>query len=82
MKIKEAIITPTGAAKAWVTVAVFLLCLGTSQVMMVAYVSKKVLDICGVVVLIDDRNQKIVPTSDDQRKFINELHRYRQKLGC
>lgn len=39
-------------------------------------------DICGIIVIIDDRNQKISPTSEDQRRFIAELHRYRQKLGC
>lgn len=39
-------------------------------------------DICGVIKLIDDRNQKIVNPNPDQRQFIDELHRYRLKLGC
>ena len=39
-------------------------------------------DICGIIRLIDDRNQGITPTSEEQRLFIAELHRYRLKLGC
>ena len=39
-------------------------------------------EICGIIVLIDDRNQAIKPTSEEQRRFIEELHRYRVALGC
>lgn len=39
-------------------------------------------EICGIIVLIDDRNQKIASPSSDQKVFIDELHRYRLKLGC
>lgn len=51
-------------------------------------------DFCGVVVLIDDRNQQVPPkllpnATPEQRqqyevavKFVAALHRYRVKLGC
>lgn len=51
-------------------------------------------DFCGVVVLIDDRNQQVPPKlvsnpTPEQRqqyeiavKFVAALHQYRIKLGC
>lgn len=39
-------------------------------------------DICGIIRLIDDRNQTVTPTTVEQKQFIDELHRYRLKLGC
>lgn len=39
-------------------------------------------EICGIIRLIDDRQQTVEPTSEEQRQFIAELHRYRVALGC
>lgn len=40
-------------------------------------------EICGLIVLIDDRNQQLPPTPDpDTAAFRTELHRYRLALGC
>lgn len=51
-------------------------------------------DFCGVIVLIDDRNQQVPPklppnaTSEQreqygvQLKFVAAMHAYRVKLGC
>lgn len=40
-------------------------------------------DICGIIRLIDDRNQTLPPATDkDTADFRAELHRYRLKLGC
>jgi len=43
---------------------------------------KRAQEICGVVTLIDDRNQSITPANEDQHKFFDALHRYRQGLHC
>jgi hypothetical protein len=40
-------------------------------------------EICGLIVLIDDRNQGLPPAPDaDTAAFRAELHRYRVALGC
>jgi uncharacterized protein (DUF1501 family) len=40
-------------------------------------------EICGLIRLIDDRNQRMPPSTDpDTTAFRAELHRYRVALGC
>lgn len=40
-------------------------------------------DFCGVVVLIDDRYQRLPPQADKTaRDFAAAIHTYRRKLGC
>lgn len=40
-------------------------------------------EICGIIRLIDDRNQDLPPAADkDTADFRSELHRYRLALGC
>lgn len=72
----------TGAMPAWVTLVLVLVGFGVSQGLTIGYVVKKTREFCGVIVLLDDRNQTVTPTTDDQRAFIDELHRYRKRLGC
>ena len=39
--------------------------------------------ICGIVVIIDDRNQQMPPSTDPATtEFRRELHAYRISLGC
>lgn len=77
----------------WAIVLSGLLGTGLAMVLIVGYVNRvdmaaeernveRSRDICGIIRLIDDRNQGIAPTSEEQRQFIDELHRYRLKLGC
>lgn len=93
MRARERILTPTGAMRAWATVVMLILGFGLALGLTIGYVKKvdkeaerrnveRSRDICGIIVMLDDRNQKITPTSEDQRRFIDELHRYRQRLGC
>lgn len=82
MKVREQLMTPTGAAKGWVSVILALLALGIGQGLMVAYVGKEVRKICGIIVLIDDRNQRLPPADDDTNRFRRELHDYRRSIGC
>lgn len=75
--------TATGAFRAWFTVLIMLVCVGVTDAFTIAYVIKRARDICGIVVLLDDRNQSLPDTTDpDTMKFRRELHIYRQKLGC
>lgn len=74
--------TSTGAARGWVSVLLALAAVASGQVLMVFYVSKEVRKICGIVVLIDDRNQQLPPGDADTTAFRNELHRYRERIGC
>lgn len=78
--------TQTGALRAWVDLAVIVtvvaLGLGTLAFFMIAYVNQQERRICGIIVMLDDRNQKVTPANEDQRQFIERLHRYRTDLGC
>lgn len=88
------IFTPTGAFRAWATVTMLILGFGLALGLTIAYVSKvdrqaeqrnvqRSREICGMIRLIDDRNQKLPPAADkDTADFRAELHRYRVALGC
>lgn len=88
------IFTPTGAMRAWATVLMLILGFGLGLGFTIAYVDKvdrdaearnvqRSREICGLIRLIDDRNQKLPPATDpDTASFRAELHRYRQALGC
>ena len=39
-------------------------------------------EICEVVVFIDDRQQRLTPSNEDQRQFYAKWHAYRLALGC
>lgn len=43
---------------------------------------KRSQEICGIIVLLDDRNQQVTPTSESQRQFIEAIHNYRIALDC
>lgn len=86
--------TATGAMRAWAATMLTIVCFGLALGLTVAYVRKVNADaearnvqrsreICGLIVLIDDRNQALPPESDpDTAAFRAELHRYRVALGC
>lgn len=39
--------------------------------------------ICGLIVLIDDRYQKLPPQADpDAQEFARRVHAYRRDIGC
>lgn len=73
-----------------VVVFVTLVAVGVFNVLYTQHVDKQAekrnversREICGIIRLIDDRYQTITPTSDEQKQFIDELHRYRVALGC
>ncbi len=82
---KVRIITPTGAATAWATLALALVTFGVGLALSIGYTAQQSRKICGVIVLIDDRNQKLPPpppTDPDTAQFRQALHRYRLSLGC
>ena len=77
----------------WAIVLSGLLGTGLAMVLIVGYVNRvdraaearnveRSRDICGIIRLIDDRNQGVTPTTEEQKQFIDELHRYRLKLRC
>ncbi len=86
--------TPTGAMRAWATTLMLILGFGLGLGFTIAYVTKvdrdaeqrniqRSQEICGIIRLIDDRNQTLPPATDrDTQTFRDELHRYRQALGC
>lgn len=74
--------TSTGALRAWVTVLLVVIPITVLSVAVVFYVNRQTRLICGVVVLIDDRNQRLPPADPDTMAFRRELHRYRQLLAC
>lgn len=97
--------TPTGAIRAWATILMLILGFGLALGLTIGYVNKvdkaaekrnidRARDFCGIIVLIDDRNQKVPPklppnaTAEQkeqfnvQVKFVAAIHAYRIKLGC
>lgn len=86
--------TTTGAMRAWATVTMLIVGFGLALGVTIGYVAKvdreaeqrnvqRSREICGLIVLIDDRNQQLPPAPDpDTAAFRTELHRYRLALGC
>lgn len=86
--------TPSGAFRPWATVMIAILGFGLALGLTIGYVRKVDQDaerrnverqqqICGIIVIIDDRNQDLPPATDpDTARFRVELHRYRLGLGC
>jgi hypothetical protein len=83
MKAHDQFFTPTGALRAWATVALVLVSVGLLAFYVISYVNRSQRSICGIIVLIDDRNQKLPASEDpDTAQFRAELHHYRQTIGC
>lgn len=88
------LVTPTGAFTAWASLLVSIVGVGATMVLMFAYVRQvdraaerrnveRQRQICGIIVLIDDRNQAMPPAADaETNRFRAELHTYRLHLGC
>ncbi len=87
------VFTPTGAFRAWATTVMLIVCFGLALGLTIGYVKKvdaeaeqrnvqRSREICGLIVLIDDRNQTLPPADGDTMRFRAELHRYRLALGC
>lgn len=84
------LLTESGALKPWASAMLALIGFGASVGLLVAYVSKvdqrnieRGRQICGIIVLLDDRNQEMPPAADKATAdFRAELHRYRLSLGC
>ncbi len=94
MKTIAHILTPTGAFRAWATVLMLTLGFGLALGLTIGYVNKvdnanerrdvqRAREICGIIRLIDDRNQQLPPAADPEAQaFRAEMHRYRLALGC
>lgn len=93
MKQAMHVFTPTGAMRAWATMLLAVIGFGLALGLTIAYVNRidrnaerrnveRSRDICGIIRIIDDRQQKVTNPNPDQKQFIDELHRYRVKLGC
>lgn len=90
----KALLTPTGAMRPWATVLAVMLGFGLALGFTIGYVKKvdqaaekrnqqRAREFCTVIVLIDDRYQKLPPTADPEAmKFAVAIHTYRIKLGC
>lgn len=88
------VFTPTGAFRAWAVVVMLIAGFGLALGLTIGYVNKvdreaerrnvqRTREICGLIVLIDDRNQQLPAATDpDTAAFRAELHRYRLALGC
>jgi hypothetical protein len=91
---RDHILTSSGAFRWWVALATSLVGVAGAMILTIGYVQKidRVADqrnverqrqICGIVRIIDDRNQELPPATDvDTADFRAELHRYRVSLGC
>jgi hypothetical protein len=67
----------------WTVLAITIVAVGLLGVLLVGYVNRSQQRICGIIVLLDDRNQGLPPPQDeDSARFRRELHNYRTGLGC
>lgn len=70
-------------ARLAIDLMVILLGLAGVALFTVGYVAHGLRKICGIIVLLDDRNQKLPPATDpDTTQFRTELHNYRRSIGC
>jgi hypothetical protein len=87
------VLTPTGAFRAWATVTMLIVGFGVALGLTIGYVHKvdrenerrdikRAQEICEVATFIDDRQQKLTPTTEDQRLFYEKWHRFRVSLNC
>lgn len=80
---RELLLTPTGAFRAWTSILTVLLTVALLAFFTIRYVTIQNRKICELVVLLDDRNQKLPPAPDpDTERFRVTLHNYRVSLGC
>lgn len=76
------LVTATGALRAWVSVALLLAGLGGLVFFDIAYQTRGQRKICGIVVLLDDRNQRLPPADPETMAFRRELHLFRKSIDC
>lgn len=81
-------------ASPWATFAATIVGVGVLFVLLVGYVRhvdqrsdarsvQRERQICGLIVIIDDRSQAMPPTTDEGlAAYRRELHAYRLGLGC
>jgi hypothetical protein len=75
--------TTSGALRPWVTVLLLAVSIGLLVGFTITWVTLQQRKICGLIVLLDDRNQTLPPATDTETvTFRRELHHYRQDLGC
>jgi len=80
--IRELVLTPTGAFRAWMSLLTVLVTIALLCFFTIAYVTVQQRKICSLVVLLDDRNRQLPPADPDTMNFRRELHNYRDNLGC
>ena len=100
------VVGPSGAMRAWATTLMLILCFGAGLGLTIGYVNmvnrrseqrnlERAQDFCGIITLLDDRNQRVgVPKPPpnatpeqlqqykDALQFVAAIHDYRLKLGC
>lgn len=95
------LVTPTGAFRAWFTVMITIIGFGVAIGLTIFYVTKvdraaeqrnieRSREICTIIVLIDDRNQKFLAdpsglpaaTRDETLSFARAVHDFRERIGC
>lgn len=94
MRALERVLTPTGAIRAWATVLMLVLGFGLALGLTIGYVTKvdkaaearnveRSRDWCRIIVMLDDRNQKLPPAQDQETAdFRAALHDLRISKGC
>lgn len=94
MRALARVLTPTGAIRAWATVLMLVLGFGLALGLTIGYVTKvdkaaerrnveRSRDWCRIIVMLDDRNQKLPPAQDKETAdFRQALHDLRISKGC
>lgn len=100
------IVTPSGAMRAWATTLLLIAGFGLALGLTIGYVKMesrrseqrnldRARDFCGIITLLDDRNQRAgvqrppanatpeqLQQYQDAVQFVAAIHAYRIKLGC
>ncbi len=84
--VKARLLTPTGAARWGVSTLLSLSGVVITLVLGIGYTIKENnrqdRDLCQVITYIDDRNQRLVNPTPEQREAFGVLHQYRLRLRC
>lgn len=81
--VRAHVFTSSGALRPWANLLLLAISVGLLVGFTITWVTIQQRKICGLIVLLDDRNQSLPATNDpDTIQFRRELHHYRSDLGC
>jgi len=81
-KIKEHVVTASGAARLWVTLGLSLTTMAVMAFFVIAYVREQQRQMCGLIVVLDEAYHETPPATTTGQHIADEVSHYRDEIGC